>query len=158
MTLNDTWGYAKNDHHWKSSEDLIRKLVDIASKGGNFLLNVGPMDTGDLTPETYARLADMGTWMAKNRESIHGTTGSPFAKLPYDGRMTKKGNTLYAHIFHWNGNSIELPALQNKIKSVRVLKGEKLAFTLLKEEGNSRTYQISKPNEIDNIATVIEIK
>ena len=77
MTMNDTWGFKAYDDNWKSSEDLIRKLVDIASKGGNFLLNVGPTPEGLIPAPSIERLEAMGHWMAVNRESIYGTTASP---------------------------------------------------------------------------------
>ncbi|MFQ5445491.1 MAG: alpha-L-fucosidase [Saprospiraceae bacterium] len=102
MTMNDHWGYNKADKNFKSSKDLIRKLVDIASKGGNFLLNVGPTAKGVFPAESIDRLHDIGKWMKLNGESIYGTTASPFAHLDW-GRCTKKlvgGNTyLYLHVF-----------------------------------------------------------
>ena len=89
QTMNTTWGYKSYDHQWKSSERLIRNLVDIASKGGNYLLNVGPMANGKIPPESLARLKDVGAWMRVNSSSIYGTTASPFVRLPW-GRATKK--------------------------------------------------------------------
>ena len=105
MTMNDHWGYNKNDDHWKSSEDLIRKLADIASKGGNFLLNVGPTAEGEFPQESVERLRDMGKWMRVNGEAVTGTEASPFDALSW-GRCTRKalpdGNTrLYLHVFDW---------------------------------------------------------
>ena len=79
QTMNTTWGYKSYDDQWKSSERLIRNLVDIASKGGNYLLNVGPMANGNIPPESLARLKDVGAWMRVNSSSIYGTTASPFA-------------------------------------------------------------------------------
>lgn len=76
MTMNDHWGYNKNDHNWKSKEDLIRKLVDITSKGGNFLLNVGPTAEGLFPQPSIERLAAIGKWMKINGESIYGTSAS----------------------------------------------------------------------------------
>src|SRR5579872_3178797 len=92
MTMNDTWGYARNDNDWKSAEDLIHKMCDIAGKGGNFLMNVGPTDMGEFPEAIDERLAAIGAWMRVNGASIYGTTRSPFKKLPFDGRCTQKGN------------------------------------------------------------------
>ena len=80
QTMNTTWGYKSYDDQWKSSEKLIRNLVDIASKGGNYLLNVGPMANGNIPPESLARLKDVGAWMRVNSSSIYGTTASPFVQ------------------------------------------------------------------------------
>jgi alpha-L-fucosidase len=75
--------------------------VDIASKGGNYLLNIGPKGDGSLTPETVASFRAIGAWMSVNGEAIHGTTASPFQQaLPW-GRATSKDRQLYLHIFEW---------------------------------------------------------
>ncbi|HZP82686.1 MAG TPA: alpha-L-fucosidase, partial [Chthonomonadaceae bacterium] len=155
MTLNDTWGYAKNDHNWKSSEDLIHKLCDIASKGGNFLLNVGPTDLGEFTPETLDRLATIGKWMKVNGESIYGTTKSPFKKLPFDGRCTQKGNTLYLQVFHWPESGLTLPGLKTRIRSVKILgQGEPGSLTGL----GTSAIGIGAPKSLDPYATVVRLE
>ncbi|MDH4273034.1 MAG: alpha-L-fucosidase, partial [Candidatus Aminicenantes bacterium] len=68
MTMNDNWGYNKNDQNWKSSRELVRKLADIASKGGNFLLNVGPTAEGEFPPASVKRLRAIGEWLKVNGE------------------------------------------------------------------------------------------
>jgi alpha-L-fucosidase len=98
MTMNDTWGFKTADGNWKSAGDLIRTLVDIASKGGNFLLNVGPTAAGRIPGESVDRLREIGKWMDLNGEAIRGTSASPFRLLPW-GRVTAKGNRLYLHVF-----------------------------------------------------------
>lgn len=100
MTMNDTWGFKKNDHNWKSASDLIRMLVDVASKGGNLLLNVGPTAEGLIPQPSVERLAEMGRWTRVNGESIYGTTASVIGR-PSWGRCTVKGNRLYLHVFDW---------------------------------------------------------
>lgn len=100
MTMNDSWGYAKHDQNWKSTQTLIRHLIDTASKGGNYLLNIGPMPNGEIPQPSLERLAEVGRWMDKNHEAIYGTTLSIFGKLPW-GRSTTKGDTSYLFIYDW---------------------------------------------------------
>jgi len=125
MTMNTSWGYKHYDHNWKSSETLIRMLVDIASKGGNLLLNVGPTEEGLIPQPSVERLEAIGEWMAVNGESIYGTEASPFFKLPW-GRCTKKetekGTTLYLHVFQWPEDQLlRVPGINAKVKSVSLL-------------------------------------
>jgi alpha-L-fucosidase len=127
MTMNDTWGWKKFDSHWKSSSTIIRNLIDIASKGGNYLINVGPTGQGLIPEPSVERLEAVGRWMKVNGQAIHGTTASPFAtSLPW-GRCTTKlsrgGNaTLYLHIFNWPADGhLLVPGLRNKVKSAQLL-------------------------------------
>lgn len=118
MTMNDHWGYNKNDYNWKSKEDLIQKLADIASKGGNFLLNIGPKADGTFPQESIDRLAAFGDWMHVNGESIYGTSASPFKTLPW-GRCTQKaikdGTRLYLHVFDWpTSGKLIVPGIFNE--------------------------------------------
>ncbi|MGD0093226.1 MAG: alpha-L-fucosidase, partial [Planctomycetota bacterium] len=115
MTMNDTWGYKKNDQNWKSAETLIRNLVDIASKGGNFLLNVGPTAEGEMPAPSVERLAAIGKWIKVNSESLYAASPSPFAKLPW-GRCTGKPGKLFLHVFNWpKDGKLDVPGLSNKV-------------------------------------------
>jgi alpha-L-fucosidase len=108
-TINDTWGYKTDDHNWKSTEDLLHKLVDIASKGGNYLLNVGPTAEGVIPQPSVERLQEMGAWLAVNGESVYGTRAGPVQGLPWV-RTTRAGNKTYAHVFDWPaGGQLRLP-------------------------------------------------
>jgi alpha-L-fucosidase len=126
MTMNDTWGYATHDQNWKSKEDLIRKLIDIVSKGGNFLLNVGPTAEGVIPPASVDRLEAIGQWMKTNGESIYGTSASPFEKLAW-GRCTQKQlpdgkRRLYLHVFDWpKDGKLVVPSLGAKVTSAYLL-------------------------------------
>ncbi|MER3474526.1 MAG: alpha-L-fucosidase [Armatimonadota bacterium] len=161
MTINDTWGYAKNDTNWKPAEDLIRKLCDIAHKGGNFLLNVGPTAQGTFPEPIVERLRRIGQWMKVNGQSIYGTTQSPFRKLSFNGRCTQKGNTLYLHVFEWGEGDLRLEGLETKVLSARALLGNEWLKVRTErvngEEGGTVVY-ISKPKRLDPAVTVIELK
>lgn len=121
MTINSSWGYNKFAQDWKPADELIRHLADIASKGGNFLLNIGPDGKGRVTPQDTERLRAIGKWMAVNGESIRGTGATMFrssASTPW-GRCTVKkleGNRtrLYLHVFDWPKNGkLVVPELGN---------------------------------------------
>ena len=104
MTMNTTWGYSEHDHAWKSDATLIRNLADIASKGGNYLLNIGPKGDGSVPAESVKSLRAIGAWMKVNGEAIYATSASPF-NAPAWGRCTQRktagGTRLYLHVFDW---------------------------------------------------------
>ncbi|GAB4144590.1 MAG: hypothetical protein Fur0037_12410 [Planctomycetota bacterium] len=104
MTMNDHWGYNRFDANWKSTQDLLRKLCDIASKGGNFLLNVGPRADGTFPPQAKRILKEVGEWMRANGDAIYETQASPFDFLPF-GRCTvrreKDASVLNLLVFDW---------------------------------------------------------
>ncbi len=159
MTMNDTWGYKSYDQNWKSTEDLIRKLSDIVSKGGNFLLNVGPTAAGEIPAPSIERLKEVGRWMKVNGEAIYGTTASPFAKLAW-GRSTTKlrkdGGTLYLHVFDWpQDGKLQVPGLRSKIKSAALLAGKQKLKFQAEADGVVLELPAQAP---DPIASVIKVE
>jgi len=122
MTINTTWGYSEHDHAWKSAQTLIRNLVDIASKGGNYLLNIGPKGDGSVPQESIDAMRAIGVWMQKNGESIYGTQASPFEKLEW-GRCTRKTlanniTRLYLHVFDRPADArLVLPLVNRPLKA-----------------------------------------
>lgn len=154
MTMNGTWGYKVDDNNWKSVEVLVRNLIDIASKGGNFLLNVGPTAKGEIPQPSIDRLKAIGKWMKVNGKAIYGTKASPFRKLPW-GRCTTKSGKLYLHVFDWpKDGKLIVPGLRNKALAAKlVATGKKLEF---EREGENLIIKVPEKN-IDPIATVIEL-
>ncbi len=159
MAMNNHWGWNKNDKNWKSGQDLIRNLIDIASKGGNFLLNIGPRADGTFPDESIVRLKEMGQWMHANSESIYGTTANPFKRLPW-GRCTKKvrpsGVTLYLHVFDWpTQGQLLVPGLRNTVSRAYFLAGNQAIPTSTVEDG----VVLSVPKQhLDPVATVIVLE
>jgi len=135
MTMNRNWGFNKADKDFKSAADLIRNLADIASKGGNFLLNVGPTATGEFPAESIERLTAIGAWMAVNGASIHGTEASPFPSLPW-GRATmrildRETTRLYLHVFDRpKDNVLIVPGLLNQVRFARPLASVRSPYNL----------------------------
>jgi alpha-L-fucosidase len=159
MTMNETWGYKKNDDHWKATTQLVRNLIDCASKGGNYLLNVGPTGEGLIPEASVERLAEIGRWMSINSSAIYGTSASPFKKLSFDGRCTVKGNKLFLHVFTWPANGLKLNGLVSEITELRTLDGGRPLATRESNTNQSGpgTITISKPATVDPIATVVEL-
>jgi alpha-L-fucosidase len=154
MTLNNNWGFDKDDHNWKSAEDLTQKLCDTASKGGNFLLNVGPTDEGVIPAESVDRLEQVGRWLKVNGASVYGTSASPFNRLPYDGRCTAKGDRLYLQVFHWPEGGLKLAGLASPIiRATSLETKESLPVTT-----SGGQVEIGKPSRLDPFATVIELR
>ena len=160
MTMNDTWGYKHYDQNWKSAEDLLHKLADIASKGGNFLLNVGPTAEGLIPAPSVERLAAMGEWMKVNGESIYGTTASPLGEVPW-GRCTAKPGKLYLHVFDWPTNGkLEVPGTGNEVGKAYLLADKRrarLPITPKDEDTIVVTVPSEAPDPI-NTVVVFEIK
>jgi alpha-L-fucosidase len=124
MTMNNSWGFNPSDKKFKPARTLIRNLVEVASRGGNFLLNVGPTPEGTIQSEFLERLQRVGEWMRINAESIYGTTYGPLQDVSF-ARTTAKGGVTYLHIFDWPGATIELKGSPGKVTEVTLLAGGK---------------------------------
>jgi alpha-L-fucosidase len=155
MTMNGHWGYNAWDDRWKSTTDLLQKLIDIVSKGGNFLLNVGPNAYGVIPEVCQQNLREMGDWLKINGEAIYGTKASPFPYLSY-GRATRKGQTLYLHLFDWpKDGKLNVP-LTNKMTKAYLLADPK---TSLKISAGKENTMIQLSNYApDKIASVVAIQ
>lgn len=160
MTMNRTWGYKHFDHDWKSTETLLTHLIDIASKGGNYLLNIGPKADGTIPQESIDRLRGIGRWMKVNGESIYGTTASPTAR-PSWGRITtmlgEEDATLYLHVFDWpEEGKLEVP-IANEVKDCRLLAEPARKCLVDQSDRTGLTVQLTGAAP-DPVASVVVLK
>jgi alpha-L-fucosidase len=160
MTMNDDWGYNAADTNWKTTTTLIHNLVDIASKGGNYLLNVGPTARGVIPEPSVVRLKEIGKWMTVNGESIYGTMASPFASTPW-GRCTQKklpsgGTRLYLHLFHWPVDRTLRVTGLGTLPTRAVLLGTENSPLQLTQGGDSVMVQVpaEPPSNIDAVVAL----
>lgn len=127
MTMNQNWGYAKDDHDFKSVPTLVKLLIETASKGGNLLLNVGPMGDGRIPQESLDGLAGMGAWMRVNGSAIYASRGTPFAVSPV--RVTAQPRRLNLFVDEWHGGALTLPALRSLPREAYLLEDRALRLT-----------------------------
>ncbi len=153
---NDSWGYNKYETEFKTERDLIRMLVEVVSKGGNLLLNVGPKPDGTIQDEFVTRLNAMGRWMKVNGDAIYGTTASPFERMSFFGRATSKGNKLYLHLFEWpKDGTLRVSGLRNLVHGARLLADPSRSVSAKR---NGDDLLISLPGAApDEIASVVEL-
>ena len=134
MTINNTWAYNAHDHNFKSANELIRALVEVCSRGGNFLLNIGPQPDGSVQPEFQQRLRAIGDWVTVNGSSIYGSTYGPLQGAP-GYRTTRKGANIYLHIFDWPAAPLQITGLDAKVLSARLLANNQPLTFQHKEHG-----------------------
>ena len=167
MTMNDNWGYAAHDTRWKTQKDLIQKLIDIVSKGGNFLLNVGPEGDGTFPPDAIDRLNGFAYWMSINKMAIDKVDPSPYTTPLLWGRATRKivagTQFLYLHVFadNWPQNGkLNVPDLRDGsvVKAYFLADSNRTALDITPNDGFSG-YTISVPAApLDNISTTIVLE
>src|SRR6266851_2131844 len=128
MTLNESWGYHQADDAWKTPKTIVRNLVYCAHDAGNYLLNIGPKPDGSIPEESVRILTEVGRWTSRNGESIRTQDRCQPHRSNYAG-FTRKGNTLYMHVYFWPGETIALAGLKTGVKSARLLvSGQQVKF------------------------------
>jgi alpha-L-fucosidase len=167
MTMNGTWGYKSYDHNYKSAETLIRNLCDIASKGGNFLLNVGPTAEGEFPIESIELLKKMGDWMKVNGEAIYGSKASPWGLFDWGrctSKETKNGTSLYFAVFNWpKDGKLTITGFKNKVASAKLIATGAAVKTSLTGDVLTITLPAAAPDPIASVVRVdvkgiVEIK
>jgi len=124
MTMNGSWGYHKADDDWKTPKTVVRNLVTCAHDTGNYLLNIGPKPDGSIPEESVRILSAVGKWMERNGRTIYQSETCQPSRSNY-ASFSRKGNTLYMHVYFWPGSTVSLGGLQNQVKSARLLAGGK---------------------------------
>jgi alpha-L-fucosidase len=173
MTINDTWGYKSADTNFKSTETLLRNLIDIASKGGNYLLNIGPDSHGVVPAAEVERLRAMGKWLDVNGEAIYATgptlfgpeagafsatekdkTGKPKFVPTWEWRSTTKADKVYVEIFRWPAGSFHLDKMPRKVTGAYLLADAAKKPLAVKQSGDS--VDVALPAKaLDPVATVL---
>ncbi|MEK7993476.1 MAG: alpha-L-fucosidase, partial [Planctomycetota bacterium] len=157
QTLNTTWGYSKFDQQWKTAGNVIQRLVEIVGKGGNYLLNIGPMADGTIPPPSVAVLEKLGAWMRKNGDSIYGTSACPLAGFPW-GRCTVKGEKVYLHVFSWPADAVlRLSGLNNQVRSAYLLIDPSRKLPVSREHGVISVALPAKSPDEDDTVVVLDV-
>ncbi len=155
-TMNRSWGYHLTDRNHKSTPELIRYLINAAGRNANFLLNVGPMPTGEIQPEFATKLREMGTWLEVYGESIYGTRGGPIAPRPW-GVTTQKDSRVFVHLLDWQDILLTIPSLPASVVSASLLtSGEEITFSSV---NNGITLSLpEREAELIDMVVVLEIE
>lgn len=164
MTMNDSWGYQGNDVNYKTPNQIIRIFVDCISRGGNLLLDIGPMEDGKIPAEQLYILEELGRWTHKHAEAIYGTT----AGIPYDHfygltTLSKDRKNLYLFLDYKPRGPVVLKGIMNNINRIRVVgNGIKLSWKIMGKQywsENPGLLYIDVPEEsLDDQVTVIALQ
>ncbi len=153
QTLNGSWGFDRDNHNWKSTDLLIRLLIDSVAKGGNLLLNVGPTARGEFDPVAQATLAEIGAWTRRHGRAIYGATASEETPPP-DCRFTQRGDRLYLHIFSWPLRHIHLDGFAGQVRYAQFLHdGSEVRFRDANPEAVAQNTEMAE----ETGATILEL-
>jgi alpha-L-fucosidase len=172
MSMSDAWGYRQGDTNFKSTETLLRNLIDIASKGGNYLLNIGPMATGEVPAPEVERLQEIGKWLAVNGESIYATqptlfgaeagafsatekdkNGNPTFVPGWKWRSTTTLDKIYVHLLEWPRGTFHLETIPREVSGAYLLADKERAPLKVMKRGNGLEVELPQqaPDPIDSV-------
>lgn len=154
-TMNDSWGFQPYDQHYKSSNMIIRTLVDCISMGGNLLLDVGPKADGTIAPEQVQLLKDLGRWTTKHAEAIYETqAGIPAEHFAGKTSLSKDRKTLFLYMDYKTDRGIRLTGIKSNVKSMQLIGGKAVKFA--KIEDSEYLLHVS-PEDFDRDVSVIKV-
>jgi alpha-L-fucosidase len=156
-TMNGAWGYNSGSEGWyRSVGSVISELVTVASRDGNYLLNIGPQGNGTPTPGSVTILQGLASWMAVHSDSIHGTIGSPFTAEPSWGKFTRKTGKLFAHVLTWpGGGTLQIPLIYNAISRIYLMSNPGVSLQYTASGGYLNvSIPATAPNASDSVVVV----
>src|SRR5213592_3361007 len=155
MTLNDSWGYQASDNNWKSPTTVIRNLITCARDGGNYLLNIGPRGDGSIPEDSTRVLSAVGDWLSKNGATIYDSDHPCQPRRGNYVSFTRKGNTLYAHVHYWPGETVVIGNLVNRVSSVKMFAtGQPVKF----EQDDFRVRLTGLPKKAPDLVTTFALE
>jgi alpha-L-fucosidase len=129
MTMGGSWAYNPKETNWKEPKQLVQNLVNVVSRGGNYLLNVGPTPRGTFPPEAVGRLQHIGRWMKTYNKSIYGAMYTPLQGQSW-GQATRNGDKIYLHIFEWPADGkLVVEPFPGQVRTVSLFAGGRLTFS-----------------------------
>ena len=141
-THNDTWAYSRYDRNWKSAREIAERLVRVVSRGGTYMLNVGPDGLGRIPEQSARILRDVGRWVADHEEAVHGAEPTPLGPLPW-GECTRRDDQLFLHVLQWpRDGRLIVPGLLSPVKKARLYGGPELAV-----QASADVVSVRMPNE-----------
>lgn len=166
-SINESYGYKINAKDYKTSDEIIRKLIEVISHGGNYLLNIGPKGDGTIPEKDKEILTAVGKWTLPNKKAIFGTRETPYlgdkSFVPEWGTCTQNDNHLYLFVTHWPGDTkISVPLLQNKIRKISFLTDadhKPLSYIRSKDTNGNDIVVITVPATApQKVATVVDVE
>lgn len=155
-TLNESYGFSAHDANWKDTTTVIRLLSDVVSKGGNLLLNIGPDAHGRVPEPAERSLRGVGAWMRVNGEAIHGTTASPFDRLPW-GRATQKSGVLFLHVHDWPTDGRLVVPMKGRVRTAAILGGGAITSWIASDAHGGQLVLEVPPAPVDAACTVVRL-
>ena len=150
---NDSWGYSKFDYNFKSKLEVLNLMIEVASKGGNFMLNVGPKGDGSLPEKSIEVFAEVGGWLNRYGESIYGTEGVDLCPVGW-GFATRRQGRIYLHLINTPADGkLLVPCFSGRIDRIHYMNGNELTWQI---KGSDLFIQLDRPHEFTE-PTVIEI-